>query len=263
MPRGVYIRKNTKKSRSSQSAPVATNANGNDVTGQITIAAFVEMPWWEKLNLVEQSTVVSEGQALAGAMLSEGQAKMEVGKHLAAVKAVLEPHNLFQKFLRRFTKYSIPTAYRYMRRYENAIKSLPAAVVTAAMVRGIDIAGATDAKPFGIYTSAIKKVRMPRKATPAEANKFLDRIEKVRAEARAEGPQLVTGDPELSKREVVRFFTLKYDRLPTNRKTRDKFAREVVALIMAKAGLDAQTITPMAVPEDYIVHRGRPRLASA
>lgn len=256
MPRGVYTRKHKKQKRS---RAIETN-----VTEQITVAAFVEMPWWEKLNLLEQSTVVSEGQALAGAMLSEGQAKMEVGQHLLAVKKVLEPHNLFQKFLRRFTKYSIPTAYRYIRRYENATKSLPAAVVTAAMVRGIDIAGATDAKPFGVYTNAIKKVRVPRQSvTTAQANKFLDRVEEVRRETRAEGPQLVSGDPELSKRECVRFFTLKYERLPNNRKTRDKFAREVVALIMAKAGLDAQTITPIAVPEDYIVHRGRPRLTTA
>ncbi len=213
--------------------------------------------------MAEQSTVVTEGQALAGAMLSEGQAKMEVGKHLAAVKAVLEPHNLFQKFLKRFTKYSIPTAYRYMRRYENAVKNLPAAVVTAAMSRGIDITGATDAKPFGVYTNAIKKTRVPRTANEAEAHKFLDRVEEIRAQSKEDGPQLVSGDPELSKRECVRFFTLKYDRLPNNKRTRDKFARETIALIMAKAGLETQTISPIPVPEDFIVHRGRPRLVTA
>src|SRR6266403_1211578 len=92
-----------------------------------------------------KTEAITEGQKLAQALLHYGQARLQVGEHLAMLQTILEPHNLFVRFLRAF-RFSQRTAYRYIAGYKNASGRLPENVLKAAMARGINIVGDTEAK---------------------------------------------------------------------------------------------------------------------
>src|SRR6266436_5497005 len=89
---------------------------------------FAKIPGWKKLSDDEKDVVEAEGSQLARAMMTFGYSRLAIGSHLAKVQKVLEPHSVFGKFLKTFSL-SRRTAYRFIRKFENASVALPEAVL--------------------------------------------------------------------------------------------------------------------------------------
>lgn len=231
--------------------------------------AITSLSWFEKLNDGEKAAVISETQFLAGALLQHGQSKLAVGEHLSKLRDVLEPHNLFGRYLKNF-HFSKRTAYRYITGFKNAQKILPNSVLTAAMARGVNIVGDTDQKPLGIYTEAVAKLPPPKDATEVQANTWLDQIEQVKKEAKSQAgtvsvfAQIVPSDPQSLLKECYRFVSIRYKRLPNNSRTRAAWVKALVGMVMTELGVAGeQTFAPQAVPEEFRVQRGRPKMAAS
>lgn len=223
---------------------------------------------WDKLQPQELTVVQNEGQALAAVMLVHGYSGLAIGEHLVAVQGILEPHNLFGRFLRQF-HFSKRTAYRYISRFKNAKNALPDSVVKAAIARGMDIAGDSDLRPLGKYTEAAAKLPPPKEADIEQANTWLDSVEQVRKTTRAESPPglpsvtVIPEDPQTALKEVVRFASSRYKKLPGNKRVRENWARQVLSMLMAEFGMQsAQQFAPMAVPSEWLA-RGRPRATAS
>lgn len=194
-------------------------------------------------------------------LLAESRCKTSLGEHLQKVQAVLEPHNVFGRFLKNTFHMSVRQAYRYIAMAKNAKAGLPEPVFKVAVARGMDIAGTSDAKPFGAYTEAIRRMPPPATATEEQAATYLTQLDDVRKQVRSEaatGITLVPADPETTVRECYKFVTLKFKRLPQNKRTLHAAQQKLIGLLIADWGLGAQTFIPVQVPESYKVGRGRP-----
>src|SRR6266705_1037891 len=110
MPRGVYDR--SKRKGKVTSAIVSAEASK-------LIPEFNKIKGWDSLNFDEQKMVVDEGQQLAVALLQYGHSRIAIGEHLTKLRGILEPHNMFERFLKNF-HFSKRTAYRYIAGFENA-----------------------------------------------------------------------------------------------------------------------------------------------
>lgn len=250
MPRGQYAR----TPKGSTSIEVAT----------IKPEIFSALSWWKKLSAQEQTAVIGESQQLGSSLLQFGQARLAVGQHLEKIQAILEPHNVFQKFLKTF-RFSPRTAYRYISGFKNASSMLPAPIVKAAMARGVPIVGDTDAKPLGVYTEVVKTLPPPQAPTEQQANQYLDALEKMRRETRTTNVlELPVGDPNTLLKETLRFAALRYKRLPHNKRTREAWASRLVGMLLAEFGLVGQhTFSSIPVPVEFQVQRGRPKQIAA
>jgi hypothetical protein len=253
VPRGKYTRKTTLNLDADISS---------DIQMLVPPDAFNTLAWWEKLQPAEQTTVMHEGRLLAQAMLDHGKSRLAIGEHLEKLQGVLEPRNLFGKFLKNY-HFSKRTAYRYIAGFKNAKARLPETVLKAAMARGVNIVGETEARPLGIYTEAVAKLPPPQSANEVQANTYLTQLEQVRKETRSSGANLFTvpvpQDPQTLLKECYRFVSLRYKRLPNNSKTRAQWVRNLVGMILADLGVSGeQTFAPHAAPEDFKAQRGRP-----
>lgn len=258
MPRGQYQRESKTATTGTETAVVSTG---------IRATTFTSITGWKKLDDSEQKAVLHESQKLATAMYHFGQARLAIGEHLVKLQAILEPKNLFTKFLSRF-RFSKKTAYRYIAGYNNAKSRLPQVVLKAAMTRGVDLIGDSETKPLGVYTAAAEKLPLPSEPTEAQAVEYIDQLEATRKQMRQEmvaGVQsLPVGDRNVLLRECVRFVSTRYKRLPANKNLRDKWARELVGMLMQDMGItQATTFQPIAIPDDFIAHRGRPSQKTA
>jgi hypothetical protein len=249
MPRGQYVRK-------SRLAIVP-----REIQGIIPETAFTEWSGWDKLSGDEQKIVINEGKLLAQALLQYGNSKIAIGEHLTKLQGILEPHNLFGRFLKNF-HFSKRTAYRYISGFQNAKGLLPEPILKAAMARGVNILGDSTEKPLGVYTDAVEKLPPPREANAEQANTWLNKLEEVRKETRSTGAAFtmeVPQDPQTLLKECYRFVHLRYRRLPNNHKVRQSWVHKLTGMILADLGVSGpQTFTPMAVPEDFKAQRGRP-----
>lgn len=255
MPRGQYVRKTR----------LDLPAIG-EVQALVPPDAFNTLAWWEKLNKDEQNVVITEGQQLAKAMLDHGRSRLAIGQHLAKLQSVLEPHNVFGRFLKNF-HFSKRTAYRYIKGYQNAQAKLPETVLKVAMAQGVNIIGDTDFKPLGVYTDAVAKLPVPKDATEEQAKTYLTQLEDVRKKLRPTGEMFTMPepqDPATLLKECYRFVSLRYKRLPQNHKTRASWVRSLVGMLLADLGVSGQqTFAPQAIPEDFVAQRGRPRPVAA
>lgn len=228
-----------------------------------TLAPMMEQKWVVDLSTKAKQIVMTEGQALAQALLLEGRSKLAIGEHLTRIQAVLEPRRVFGRFLHGFNM-SKRTAYRYIKGYSNAEKRLPEPILRAAMVRGMNLIGETDEKPLGIYTAAVKKLPMPEHATPKQAHEYLDKLEESRKIKPPEGETLPAEHIEMVDAVKVAFKTVSniMKRLPvdTKGKNKMKFLQSVVGMCLTEVGVASQqTFEPQAVPDEFRIGRGRPR----
>jgi hypothetical protein len=228
-----------------------------------------EEQWWNDLSINEQMVLQVEGQGLAVALLVQGYSRLAIGAHLVKVQAILEPHSLFGRFLRLF-RFTPRTAYRYIQRYNNASSHLPEAILRAAMARGIDMSGESAEMPLGKFTPAVKLLPPPADPSPDDANIWINKVIEVQKETRggdlitaAAGPQLaqsIPQDPETLLKECYRFITTRYRKLPINGRSRSKWVHDLAGMLLAELGIGhAQTIKPIAIPDDFRAQRGRPR----
>lgn len=254
MPRGHYLRR----------PRTSTNV---EVLAVIPAATFTELSWWKKLTEPEQTAVISESQQLAGALQKFGQSRLEIGQHLTQLQAILEPHNLFQRYLNNF-HFSKRTAYRYIAKFKNA-QALPEPILVEAMARGMDVGGETELKPYGVYTEAVQKLPPPAAPTKEQAVTYLAQLDNVRKETTTAtetgaGPVIQAIDPTVAAREVLSVFRNRFTRLPNNARTKANWVRTVLGMMLNVAGLATpQTVNPVAIPEDMQVRRGRPKVAAA
>lgn len=237
-----------------------------------SVGSITESTLWEKLktklNEDEQKLVQEETRSLAVAMVQLGTSRLSIGEHLVRLQGVLEPHNLFGRYLKNFN-FSKRTAYRYIKGFQNAKALLPAKVLEVAMARGVNIIGETEAKPLGIYTAAVAKLPIPTNANEQQAVTYLDQLENVRKQDRSTSDQLfavaVPQDPTTLLKECYRFVALRYRRLPNNSRQRANWIRSLVGMLLADLGVGGQqTFSPQAVPEGFKAPRGGARqVASA
>jgi hypothetical protein len=249
MPRGIPKAKNTTEA----------------VPDALAVQTFNSLAWFEKLTPEEKNAVQAEGRALSQALLQYGRSRLAIGEHLSKLQAILEPHSMFSRFLKTF-HFNKRTAYRYIAGYNNAKAKLPEPILKAAMARGVNLIGDNEMKPLGIYTAAAAKLPPPSNPTDTQATTWLDQIEQVRRDTRAEehtldaGLTLITNqDPQTLLREVYRFVNLRYRRLPNNSKTRTSWVRSLVGMLLSDLGMSTQqTFAPAPIPEGFKAERGRP-----
>lgn len=255
MPRGVYKRK-----EETPEAPAS-----------IVVHTVSALSWFTKLNKDEQSAVTREGEALAQALLQYGRAKLAVGEHLTKLQGILEPHNLFQRFLKHYN-FNKRTAYRYIASFKIAQARLPEVILKTAISRNIDLIGSNETQPFGRFTSAVEKLPPPQNPTQDQANTWLNQVEQVRKDTRTAetGAQAgglflaVNADPQVMLKECYRYVNLRYRRLPNNAKTKANWVRSLVGMILSDMGIAGQqSFAPITIPEDYKALRGRPATAGA
>jgi len=240
------------------------------VPDAVAVQTFNTLAWFEKLSQEEKNAVQAEGRALSQAMLQYGRSRLSIGEHLTKLQAILEPHNMFSRFLKTY-HFNKRTAYRYIAGFNNAKAKLPEPILKAAMSRGVNLIGDNEVKPLGIYTAAAAKLPPPSNPTEEQATTWLDQIEQVRRDTRAEtnaadaGLALITNqDPQTLLRESYRFVNLRYRRLPNNAKTRTAWVRSLVGMLLSDLGVASQqSFMPTAIPEDFKAVRGRPAAQTA
>lgn len=244
----------------------ALMVHAGDAASVVPASVFTSLAWWDKINAEEQQLVLSAGTRLAQAMLINGASRLAIGEHLTQLQGVLEPHNIFGKFLKNF-HFSKKTAYRRIAEFKNAKANLPEAVLKAAMARGVNIAGESEQKPLGVYTDAVRKLPPPTTPDVVQATTWLDQIEKVRKDDRAAASEGVAAgasftmpeplDVATAMKECFRFIENRYNRVP--QRAKGKFLQALQGMLVTLSGVgNPLTITPQAIPEDFRIHRGRP-----
>src|SRR6266496_1014598 len=194
-------------------APEALTVTQKELSTISPVTALQSLAWWDKLNDDEKNSVIAASQRLGEALVTFGTSRLAIGEHLTRLQAVLEPHNLFQRFLKNF-HFSKRTAYRYIAGYNNAKNRLPENVLKAAMARGFNIVGESEIKPLGIYTRAVEKLPPPVNPTPTQAVTWLEQVDEVRRQTKSdEGTEslssvVVPQDPQTLLRECYKFVSL-------------------------------------------------------
>lgn len=256
MPRGKYTRK-------SKVASIVKHVD----TALVPVETFTELNFWQELNDKEQATVIQEGEQLAVAMLNYGRSRLAIGEHLFNIQRILEPKNVFTKFLSKVCHFSPKTAYRYINGYKNAQQMLPETVLKAAMARGYNILGDTEEKPLGIYTEAAKQLPPPREASAEQAATWLDSVEQVRKKTRGmtsaavESINPIPQDPDTLLKECFRFVDNRFRKLPISHKVRQQWIKTLIGMELTLLGVgNQQTLSPIAIPTDFKAERGRPRI---
>lgn len=217
---------------------------------------FTSLPFWDKLERAEQSTVQKETIGLAEAHAGQVMSRMRMGEHLTNLQAVLDGKGLFVRYLKSLN-FSYRTAYRYMEAYKAVKDRVPDSALRLAAARGMDLVGYEAGRPFGAYTEPIKLLPPP--AEESQVPQWLDAIESKRSEL----PRVVkhrTANPETALKTAYRSVTGRFKGLP-NGKGRVTLIKRLIGYIMADFGLPAQTLEPEAVPEGFRAQVGRPRKA--
>lgn len=257
-----------------QNEPIGGEAlmvHAGDAAALVPSSVFTTLAWWDKINADEQQVVLSAGTRLAQAMLINGASRLAIGEHLTQLQGVLEPHNVFGKFLKNF-HFSKKTAYRRIAEFKNAKGILPEAVLKAAMARGVNIAGENEQKPLGVYTDAVKRLPPPTAPDMTQATTWLEQVEKVRKDILTETADAAgtTGqnfspqpmDVTAAMKECFRLIENRFNRVAPRAK--QKFLQGLQGMLVTLAGVsNPLQINPQAIPEDFRVHRGRPSAKTA
>lgn len=260
------------------------------------IEQLTHADWWAHLQPTEQNSVRAESANLVSSLITFGQSRISIGKALTMIHTVLEPHGVFVKYLANFN-FSLTSAYRYMAIYRNARASLPDIVLREAMASGIDIVGSRDDRPLGQYTEAVAAAPpIPRNPTPEKARAWLAIVQEIKAEERkpptragAGARDLVSGAagagsgssadgdddlddsqtnlPDLAETDIEP--RLKESYLVIRRvirklapDVRGEFLVQLGGMAMSEFGIRGSlTVRPVAVPDDWLRTRGRPKVA--
>lgn len=216
--------------------------------------------WWGKLEASEQRSVLLETQALTEELVKHEMSRLGMGKHLKNLRSVLEPKKIFVKYVksRYGDQFSIATAYRWIEIYENTEDKVPDVVLSTAIAHGYDV----------ISTGMMEKMKTIPQPKTQDRVKIVHYLEKVKAAQKASETEerSVTAFPEydleVMKKELINFAGLRYDRLPQAPKVRQKWATEVIGMLLSRFNMKATEFNPIEVPEGFRVVRGRPKSAA-
>jgi len=245
-----------RKTHSSDS-PIALSApEGSKIVQQLLKPeTFASQSWWKELNTREQNTVMRETLEIGAAFMTWGEIKHEVGKRLAAVQEVLAPHNLFNPYLRVWSKLlnrSRRSFYRDIENYEKAT-AFPEAVARAAAIKNF---------PIEKLKTVRKMLPLPREASQSETQ-ALKYVEEAKTYLH-ENPQIVQMDvmeipvdDEEMMQETLRQFKNALLKLPSRKK--QPWARKLLGMQLTVMGISSPiTLEPEAVPAEFVRGRGRP-----
>lgn len=196
---------------------------------------------WDTLVSSERAALVREHAALTAGVERLGKAWIEVGQHLKAIRDVLEPHRMFDAYL-KLTPFGLSraTAYRRIKIAEKAKRVLQPNLFNFALLNGLD----------RVNVDTVKVIPPPKSSDPKVMREYLKSVS---------GKEMTAAsDPEVMKKECINVIRSRYDRLPsdwTGRKRSD-WIRSVCGMAMALIGVSGeQRIAPEAIPIDWI--RGR------
>lgn len=215
---------------------------------QSQLADLTTISGWSKLQAQEQSEITTETMAIATALQNVSQAKIAVGEHLSRVRTILEPKRIFTKYLKTMFHLSKATAYRYIELYEAAKSVLPAPVLQVAMMRPDD----------RFTVKAFKAApRPPRTTNVIKINEYLDSIQRKHGTTHVERKA-----PEDVKKAMFHSLRLLLSKVPTKQRT--MLLIDVIGMVLTDAEITSEIrIAPKAIPDSFLVTRGRPRRAVA
>lgn len=198
------------------------------------------IPGWEELNPKEQELVRSETHALGEELYFARKSRSAIGKHLVALRAVLEPKKMWSPLLHNGFNMSKSTAYNYINEYLVLSQKLTPVFVEIALRRGLNLNPVViDANP------------PPKTEDATEIMSYLQKIQSIRPEASGHDPK-----PEDILRECVKIVLTRYGRL--HKRSRAKFIQDFVSMLLARTGMSGpQTFTPESVPDKVAVFRSR------
>lgn len=262
-------RKAAKEGRSLALIPYAPeSARVEEKIVHTGVARLEQLAWFRRMDDDTKKAVEGETQQLSSAMLNAFRSKLAIGQHLAALQQLLEGN--FVKFLRNFN-FNQATAYRYIAGYKNATAVLPKGIIDVAAAKGKNLLGDSEDRPLGIYTAAAKKLPPPRDPSPEDAAKWLDNVEIIRKQLKAQGKDKVEpaeergveADPDLLGKEHYRVFRSRWRMLPRNSRSRMNWLEQQVGMMLTEAGISHKmSFEPVAIPDDFRQGRGRPRLVA-
>lgn len=222
---------------------------------------FVTLEGWGDLSASEQTKVIDETQALGDELMQEGWSKLAQGRHLSELRKVLEPKQMFVNFLNNIPRINIRSAYRYMNAWESAEKVLPEPALRVLLSRGINIIGAKADEPFGAYTEPLKALPPPKTGDREKYGEWADKLEEAKKRQRNRRRRGEDGTNNITEllKEAFMFTRRNFRRLPRNHKSRMRWMTELVGMMMTELGVsNAQSFSPVAVPEDFRRGPGRP-----
>jgi hypothetical protein len=215
-------------------------------------AALARIDGWDSLDKSEVETIITNTELAIQARREEMQNKLTFGKALLNVRAVLEPkRGMWMAYLTNVFHMSVPTAYRYIDRYEKTEQKLPKPVINLALKMGYDLS-----------PKAIENTRPPQTDDHDTIVRYLDRVTTIRPRAIS----IEKSSDDLLK-EWLHCVILGWDKLPQNQRSRANTLRTFIGMIMTQFGIsNPTTFDPVAIPDHLRVYRGRPsrdRLAGA
>jgi hypothetical protein len=248
-------------------APQAALTNELNIpdAGMAPIATLQALKWFGKIDQPQQAVVIEETVGLAEDLHTVNEGMLHVGERLTKLQGILEPHNIFNRYLAHF-HFSKRTAYRWIAKFKNAA-TLPEPILRLAMARNIPIGGENDQKPYGTYTDAVRKLPPPRNPSNEQAATWLEQVQQVAKETRSAGatngtPSMTLPeptDPQTSKKIAYKAVMNLFAKLPNNSRTRANWLKDLFGMILTGAGIQApQQFAPAPVPPEFAAGRGRP-----
>jgi hypothetical protein len=215
-------------------------------------SSLTQMKWWNVLTPSEQRTVLLETQGFVEHRVRCGLSRLEMGKHLQALRDILEPKRIFTKFVKTQCNFSVATAYRFISDYEQISERVPEPVLRTAIARGYDV----------LDPEIIKKLPPPKTEDRNKIVKYLEKVEIARKEEKANAPD-PEYDPELLMREAFNFVIMRFNRLPNDTRGRNKWLKVLIGMLLTElAGGEEHTFPPVPIPEGFRAVLGRPRHAA-
>jgi hypothetical protein len=212
-----------------------------------SIEALPTIKGWDKLTDTERKTVVDETLETSKALHAVSEARLAVGEHLYTVKQILEPHKLFEKWLKAMFHLSRATAYRYMDLYVAAKDIFPKPVLQVAMSRPDD----------RLTLKAIKAAPKPPKTDNIVAiNKYLDKVQ--------HGPQRESEATPLGTEYLTKLL-FHGMRVVLNRaanRNRRAVFETALGYLLTELGIDSITCKAREIPDTFYAKRGRPVTAA-
>lgn len=204
---------------------------------------------WKKLQEREQSVVRDQTRALFETIHEAGKQRLKIGEHLVKVRDVLEPHRMFERYLKS-CRFSRATAYRMMDDYNAARTILPSPIMQVALMRPNQ---RLDAK-------MIKSSPPPKTTDPVVINEYLDNLTK---KSRAKQLQNIENNPEVLQKQAFNAVRNYYDKLPKG-SFRRTWMKSLTSMLLTLAGVpEDASVSPTAIPEGMVSVLGRPRKKEA
>lgn len=217
-------------------------------------SALTTTKWWSKLNAGEQRLVLLETQSFVEHRVRCGLSRLAMGKHLLAIKEVLDHKGLWTAFLKSQCNFSRATAFRYIAEYQRTAERLPEIILRVAIATGYDT---IDAK-------TVEKLPPPKTTDRAKIVTYLKKLSTAASDRRKRTAEPEELDSDAALRECLHFVKKRFERLPSGSRSRNRWLEQFVGMLIDDLGIkEEHSFTPVPVPSNLRVLPGRPRLDQA